>query len=64
MDVPLHHLDKRIVNRSKKKGLVTEEKIETYLASLPDRSDNVYMPEVEEAGQTAAEAVSSEPSTN
>ncbi len=63
MDVPLHHLDKRIVNRSKKKGLVTEEKIETYLASLPDRSDNVCMPE-EETGQTAAEAVSSEPSTN
>jgi hypothetical protein len=66
MEVPLHHLDKRIVHRSKKKGLVTEEVLQAYLASLPDRSENIDVPEPEEKepAQTAPEADSLETSTD
>ncbi len=45
MGKPLHHFDKRIVQRSIAKGILSEEEATSSLAALPDRSDNVMSPE-------------------
>jgi hypothetical protein len=42
-------IDKRIVARNIKKGLIQSDEYQQLLSELPDRSDNIYKPE--EAGQ-------------
>jgi len=64
MDIPLHHLDKRIANRSKKKGIITEEQIAKHLDSLPERSNNVHAPVEEGMEETAPAEPGSDPSVD
>ena len=65
MDKPIQHYDKRIIQRSVKKGILREEEVSEWTASLPDRSDNVMPPEPEAPaeGTAVASAEPSEPSS-
>jgi hypothetical protein len=47
MEKPLHHFDKRIIRRSIKKGLLSEEQAASHLASLDDQSGNIMPAEAE-----------------
>jgi hypothetical protein len=55
MTKPLHHFDKRILSRSIRKGLLSDEEYRSSLGALPDSSDNIAPPEPEE-GSVEAQA--------
>jgi hypothetical protein len=47
-----HQIDKRIVDRNIKKGVVTKKDFDKQLSQLPDRADNVeYIGGQSEAGR-------------
>jgi hypothetical protein len=54
VEKPLHHFDKRIVRRSIKKELLSEEELSAHMGSLPDQSGNVMPPESESPAEEAA----------
>jgi hypothetical protein len=54
MTKPLHHLDKRILARSIRKGLLSDEEYRSSLGALPDSSDNIAPPEPEEGSVEAS----------
>ena len=56
MEKPLHHFDKRIVRRSIKKGILSEDEASVHVASLPDQSGNIMPPEDESIAEEAASA--------
>jgi hypothetical protein len=61
MDKPLHHFDKRIVRRSIKKGILSEEEAASQVAALADQSGNIMPAEGESPAEELAPVVSSEP---
>ena len=61
MEKPLHHFDKRIVRRSIKKALLSEEELSTHVASLQDQSGNIMPPETDSPEE---EATTTDPAVN
>ena len=45
--------DRRLVERNKRKGLITQEEYERYLAALPDVSANIDLAEIPESGEAS-----------
>lgn len=54
MDQPLIHFDKRIADRSIKKGLVSQEEYDAFLRALPDSAEKAEVLDLEEEERQAA----------
>ncbi len=54
MDKPLHHYDKRIIRRSIKKGILSEEEAASHLTALADGAENIMPPEEESPAEVSA----------
>jgi hypothetical protein len=54
MDISEKLIDKRVVARNIKKGLIDSDAYQQHLAQLPDREENVFRPEEEEVEEEQA----------